>query len=222
MSRLCSIEGCNSSVLAKGLCRRHYRNRPEASRCSVRGCDKSANSRGMCSAHANRLKRHGDPTAGRHPYGEIDAFFHQILCSETDDCILWPYARSSRGYAVWAPRVGLSQYVHREVCKAAHGLPGTPSLHAAHSCGRGHEGCVNPRHLRWATAKENSADRILHGTHIVGEAVNTARLTASDVMELREKFKNGDTSAVLAKRFGISQQHAHDVAVGRKWKHLPL
>jgi hypothetical protein len=52
----------------------------------------------------------------------------------------------------------------RVMCKLAHGPAPTPKHHAAHSCGKGHEACINPKHLRWATPRENAADAKLHGT----------------------------------------------------------
>lgn len=50
------------------------------------------------------------------------------------------------------------------MCILAHGEPPSPEHVAAHSCGQGHEGCVNPGHLRWATVAENIADTLKHGT----------------------------------------------------------
>lgn len=57
---------------------------------------------------------------------------------------------------------GVMCRVHRLVCIRRHGPPPTDDLEAAHSCGNA--GCVNPRHIRWATRFENAADKKLHGT----------------------------------------------------------
>lgn len=66
------------------------------------------------------------------------------------------------------------------MCQKAHGDPPSPKHDAAHSCGRGHEGCVNPNHLSWKTKKQNQADRITHGTshlHILTRDETTGRFT---------------------------------------------
>lgn len=57
--------------------------------------------------------------------------------------------------------------VHRLVCHAFHGEPPTPDHHAAHNDGdRGNNRATN---LRWATPKENTADRYIHGTILLGD-----------------------------------------------------
>lgn len=58
--------------------------------------------------------------------------------------------------------------VHRLVCHAFHGAPPSPKHHAAHNDGvrtNNHAG-----NLRWATARENEADKIAHGTSLAGRA----------------------------------------------------
>jgi hypothetical protein len=60
--------------------------------------------------------------------------------------------------------LGDTLYAHRLMCQLAHGDPPTPDHIAAHSCGRGHEGCVNPNHLSWKTYSENELDKRVHGT----------------------------------------------------------
>src|SRR5215471_14726746 len=80
-----------------------------------------------------------------------------------DDCLQWPFSRSSSGYGILFHE-GKVVYAHRTMCELANGKPPTPKHHASHSCGRGHLGCVNPRHLEWKTAAENQQDRRKHGT----------------------------------------------------------
>lgn len=52
----------------------------------------------------------------------------------------------------------------RAMCILAHGLPPSPKHMAIHSCGNGHLSCVNPKHLRWGTGKDNIQDAIRHRT----------------------------------------------------------
>ena len=57
--------------------------------------------------------------------------------------------------------------VHRLVCAAFHGEPPTPAHHAAHGDGNGTNNRAS--NLRWATAVENEADKIAHGTARAGK-----------------------------------------------------
>jgi len=60
--------------------------------------------------------------------------------------------------------------VHRLVCQAFHG-PAPSSRHEVAHCDG--NGLNNHRdNLRWATPKENEADKIIHGTSLAGKACN--------------------------------------------------
>ena len=60
MNRICTIEGCNKKVHAKGLCSHHY-NQNRNVKCQVDGCDSPVHGHGYCRKHLDRLKKYGDP-----------------------------------------------------------------------------------------------------------------------------------------------------------------
>lgn len=131
--------------------------------CKIDGCKGYAFGHGYCGKHYQRLRRSGDPLGGRTMVGDPLKFIHEVAVPFTgDECLTWPYARTLAGYG--ALKLNGQLTVSRFVCELAHGAPSSEDLVAAHSCGKGHEGCVNPKHLRWATQKENMADKIIHGT----------------------------------------------------------
>jgi hypothetical protein len=177
--------------------------------CAVDGCNGNAHNaakggRGWCVAHYTRWRRHGDPTGGGTNTGAPLAFLEQALASETNDCINWPYGRGWKGRAkVWIG--GRNCPAARVICERAHGAPPTPEHEAAHSCGKGHVGCINPRHLRWATPKENNADRLIHGTDLRGERNHLAKLAEADVREIRRLALEGMTQRAIARQYEVSE-----------------
>ncbi|MEH3065309.1 MAG: HNH endonuclease [Methylobacterium radiotolerans] len=141
----------------------------ERSTCSVEGCTDTVYypKYGYCSAHYRRWRKYGDPTAGGIRHGDAQRFACEVATSETDDCITWPYGGTSTGYGrINAGGTSIGAHVH--IATLAHGPKPTDRHECCHSCGNGHLGCVNPRHLYWGTRSDNVQDMIRHGTHYRG------------------------------------------------------
>lgn len=186
-------------------------------KCSVEGCGEKVHARGMCASHAHRLRRHGDPLAGRVKEGEPLAFLKAAVCSETDECIIWPYAKLVTGYGT-IQLGGKTTRVHRASCQMVHGYPEWEALDCAHSCGV--RLCVNPRHLRWTTREGNMRDAIKHGTTTRGERHAHHVLTETDVICIDERLSCRDTHQSIADDFGVSRNTITDIAKGKNWAWL--
>lgn len=126
-----------------------------------------------------------------------------IINQESDECLIWPYARNGDGYG-FVKIQGKLSLAHRAVCKIVHGEPPSLRHQAAHSCGNGHLGCVNKRHLSWKTAAENNADKIDHGTHCLGHRNGKAKLTLDQVAEIKSLAGEKSQYAIAA-MYGVSQ-----------------
>jgi len=169
--------------------------------CSVAGCGKGGKIvRGLCGTHYRRWQRHGDPLAGRYraPNGEPQRYLSDVvLAHKSDECLIWPYARDGKGYAAVVID-GVTVVAPRMVCESVNGPPPTPEHETAHSCGRGHEGCINPGHLRWATREENQGDRIEHGAALVWHASvgagNAEEQADADAAEIHAEDSRTDAS----------------------------
>lgn len=75
--------------------------------------------------------------------------------------------------------------------------------------------------LRWATPRENEADKKRHGRvggAPRGERHPQAKLTANTVKEMRRLAAAGTTVKSIAARFGAANQTAYDAIVGKTWK----
>lgn len=144
--------------------------------------------------------------------------FRAGLQQQREDCLIWPLTRTPGGYGQLRVR-GWAQGAHREVCERAHGPAPTPDHQAAHSCGQGHEGCVNPLHLRWATHSENQMDRAEHGTSNRGEDNHFDKLSEDQVREIRRLHGHVSQQA-LAARFGVSRSNVQAIQYRKSWAWL--
>lgn len=191
--------------------------------CAVPGCNLNSHYaaggvRGWCRAHYRRFNRYGYPVAGQTMKGAPIRWLNKHLSYDGDDCLKWPYATDSAGYGQ-VNSGGVVQYVHRIMCKAAHGEPLSPKDHAAHICGNGHKACCNPKHLRWATCTENAADKLVHGTLPLGEKHHGAKLTESQVRKIRA-LKGSMTQRRIGSIFGVTEDAVGDIHRGVNWAWL--
>jgi hypothetical protein len=185
--------------------------------CSIPDCGKPVSiiKRGWCTAHYKRWRRHGDPMGGTAATGEAMRYYNEIVLPyDGDECLLWPYLKTPAGYGRMYVRPGRIEVVSRLLCREANGEPPTSKHDAAHSCGKGHLGCVTKRHLQWKTQIENAADKLLHGTDGRGEKHPLAKLTEAQVREIRAATIPQKT---LAAKFGVNRSTICQIKSGQRW-----
>lgn len=228
---LCAVTGCGNLARSKraDYCNVHehrfrrygdptaggpLRSR-EGGACKADGCQKDVYSRGYCQAHYHREKRYGDPqfikTA---PPNALPDFLASFVDHSGEECVLWPFEGSTAhgyGHLVINKR---TVKAHRHMCKMAHGEPPSPKRHAAHKCGK--RLCVNPRHLYWATAAQNAADKLAHGTHLRGSSVGNSKLTESEVLAIKSLIPTM-LQRDIAARFGVSRRMISAIKQGKRW-----
>lgn len=183
--------------------------------CSVFGCPSTSVSKGWCRPHYDFARRRGQPQLPRlrSERGSPARWIKEHAGDPySDECLIWPFARTPDGRAHMRQN-NKTVKPSRLMCETAHGLAPTPKHQAAHSCGKGHKGCVHPRHLRWATKTENEADRVGHGTARI-------RLAETDVLEIRRIGKS-QPLAKTAARFDVNISCISKIINRVHWKHLP-
>lgn len=74
--------------------------------------------------------------------------------------------------------------------------------------------------LRWDTPTANSRERHDHGTMPIGSTHGLAKLTESDVLEMRAMMASGVSTPAAGRRFGISTTTAGDIKRRRTWRHI--
>lgn len=132
-----------------------------------------------------------------------------------DDCLRWPFSLPN-GYGI-TTRDGRQQYAHRIMCELVNGPAPTPGHYATHSCGRGHEGCVNPKHLRWLTPSENQFERREHNSH--NRWGKRGKLTHSDRLKIRD-LAGKKPQREIAEMFGISRAAVSKVLIRKTWERV--
>lgn len=72
--------------------------------------------------------------------------------------------------------------------------------------------------LRYDTHSANCIDKVNHGYY--GERVSSAKLTATQVVEIRKKYATGDYSySKLGVEYGVDKSTIGDVVLGNTWTH---
>jgi hypothetical protein len=194
---------------------------PNSHVCAIKECRNGAYLRGWCHAHYRRWLRHGSPLGGRTANGAANRYLSQIVLSyQGAECLIWPYARNPvSGQAVIRIN-NKTRITSRVVLEETQGPPPTPRHEAAHSCGKGHLGCVNPAHLVWKTHIENLADRVAHGTINRGARNWSTKLTENDVRQIRLLLEKGESERQVGRRFGVSDGAINAIRRGRSWAWL--
>jgi hypothetical protein len=157
---------------------------------------------------------------GKLPHGQSKAEFLRLVQLETDECIIWPYAKGGqRGYGqVYYDRK--KRYAH-ELALLHRVGPRPDGMYVLHGpCIS--PACMNYRHLRYGTPSENNLDRRRDGTAPIGEKNFNAKLTAEQVQEIRKRYANGEAQRALCAEYGVTVMTVNRAIRGESWSHIPL
>lgn len=116
------------------------------------------------------------------------------------------------------PQTGYGRFGQGVVVRSAHRVayelfvgPIHDGLSVLHRCDV--RRCVNPSHLFVGSTQDNLEDAAAKGR------INTQKLTADDVREIREMYACGGwTQAELGARFGIGQSQVHRIVNRQTWR----
>lgn len=113
--------------------------------------------------------------------------------------------RDSRSHKFMASRLVLAAFVG----------PCPDGMEACHDNGD----CADDRlvNLRWDTHSANLLDRRRHGTNVQGEMINTAKLTADQVREIR---RVGHPIRRHAEKYGVSETLVSLILRRKVWQHV--
>ena len=107
---------------------------------------------------------------------------------------------------------------HRMSYTVFHG-PVPAGLSVCHTCDN--RRCIEPSHLFVGTAADNQADRVRKGRGPFGERNNKAKLTAPEVIAIREEYRRGNIGqTALGAKYGVSQLTVSNIVTRKTWRHL--
>lgn len=109
-------------------------------------------------------------------------------------------------------------FVHRLVIVAFVGPRPGDKHFAAHLDGNPLNN--NAENLAWCTAKENQAHRVFHGTTCRGTTHGCAKLSATEVLRIRELAAMGIFPSQIARTFNIGVGHTRSIIRKEAWKHI--
>ena len=138
--------------------------------------------------------------------------FSQVKHLFPDCCIDGIGSKNKQGYLDLGVGGSKKKLINRIICRAFNGP--MASCHVVmHTCDN--PGCINPKHLLAGTQKENMTDAAQKGRLAHGEFHPLVKLTDARVLDIR---RSKESSASLARRYGVSHSTIRAVRTGRSWK----
>lgn len=146
----------------------------------------------------------------------LDRFEEKVVRIPFDTCWWWIGSRNPDGYgSFWFEEkiVRAHQVSYRMFVGEI-----TPGLKVLHSCDE--PSCVNPRHLRLGTQKENVQDAIKRGRWPMGLNKHNAKLSPEDAAQIKKLRRQGMKYDDLCEKFGVTHGAIQGVLRGASYAYV--
>jgi hypothetical protein len=147
-----------------------------------------------------------------------ERFWAKVDKRGPEECWVWTGARSKLGYG--KVRSGRLLIAAHRIALLHSGVEIPAGMFVLHSCDN--RPCCNPSHLRVGTKKDNAIDRALRNpdSWAMGSRNAAARLTAEDVLSIRERLAGGEYGAALAREYSVAQTTISAINRRSTWARL--
>ena len=174
-----------------------------------------------------RRRRGKKAQNGRCPYGAGLTTLKRLIKGETDECILWPFAKRDNGYGaieyndVTRSAHVIAWYIASKIPVPEQAEPGNikDGVQICHTCDI--RPCINPRHLFKGTPQINMDDMARKGRGSHGETHLLSKLKTVDVIQIRKRVAGGEKQSNIAKVFNVSRSAVCEIVSGKSWKSVP-
>lgn len=140
---------------------------------------------------------------------DVTRFWGLVSRDQRDVCWYWRGDTDADGYGVFAWH-GKKVHAHELALSFTTGERRLEQLDTCHSCDN--PPCCNPAHLRFDTRLSNVTEM-----HDRGRARKATKLTAEQVVLMRERRAAGARQIDLAEQFGITDGQVSMIIRGRRW-----
>jgi hypothetical protein len=145
-------------------------------------------------------------------------FWSWVLTGNPNDCWEWQGCINDNGYGIFWYKVVIRSHRFSYLLNKG---PIENGLCVCHKCDN--PSCVNPEHLFLGTQGENMKDMMTKGRAVApkGENHSFAKLTESQVKEIREKYASGNyLQRQLCIEYNISQAAISAITRRKIWKDI--
>lgn len=158
---------------------------------------------------------------------DANRFWSGVDRGNFNDCWLWKCSCLPKGYGLFYLN-GKRERANRVSWTLVNGLipeffEGLPSQ-ICHSCDN--PPCCNPGHLFLGNNKINVRDSVIKGRHTnpvyFGAFNPRAQITELQAIEIKERYKSGETQTQIAGIYGVAQQTVSQICSGKRWFHVKI
>lgn len=150
-----------------------------------------------------------------------ERFWDKVDKGDPEECWEWKGCKNKEGYGefyVGEQRYKSTHYVLFEII----GEDFEQEL-VMHTCDN--PPCVNPKHLKQGTYKENTQDCLEKGRrtqNAKGEGNGFSKLTEEQVIEIKERLEEGESYDEVKEDFSVSRSHIRNIDNGHFWSHVQV
>ena len=165
-----------------------------------------------------RIETHINPQHQRRHDDPRQRFEQKYVVEPNTGCWLWIGCLDQSGYpAIWLTGWNGSRKASRMSYELYKGRVQKNAC-VCHKCDM--PLCVNPEHLFLGTQTENISDRTNKQRSARGEKHGNALLTETQVLDIRQRHKAGETMAMIARSVNVSHGCVSLIVKRKAWKHV--